>query len=301
MNLVEIKCAFCGKRFFRNKNQRNEAAKFGWNQYCSKKCQNKAKITRIENVCGDPNCNNKVSRSLNQFKKSKSGLVFCSHSCAATFNNAKRPKRKLKLKTCLKCGKQFRKSTGNKKYCSIKCRKETYLHTPKEIIGIIKDTTERLGRIPVKRDLREIDYICRKFFGSWNNAVAAAGLEPNRSHSDRMYKRIIIKASDGHSCDSASEAIIDNWLTKNNIAHERDIHYPNTHHKADWGITFKNKKIFVEYFGLANDSPRYDRAIKKKKQLCRKNNILLIEIYPQDIFPRNFLNQNLKNKFKNFL
>ncbi len=80
-----------------------------------------------------------------------------------------------------------------------------------------------------------------------------------------MYKRICAKAADGHLCDSVSELLIDNWLYENKIPHERDAHYPGTHHKSDWAIMIEEQKTFVEYFGLANDSPRYDRAIEEKK------------------------------------
>ena len=79
------------------------------------------------------------------------------------------------------------------------------------------------------------------------------------------------------------------------------MHYPETNHKADWQIIFRDKKIFIEYFGLANDSPRYDRAIKEKKKLCDKHKISLIAIYPQDLYPKEFLEENLNNKFKKFL
>ena len=142
---------------------------------------------------------------------------------------------------------------------------------------------------------------CIKIFGSWNNAIQAAGFIPNRSHDNRMYKRVSTKAIDGHLCDSVSELLIDNWLYKNNILHERDVYYPKTHHKADWAVSIKNKnkKIFVEYFGLANDSLRYDRAIKEKKKLCHKNKISLVPIYPQNLYPKEFLEDNLKEKFKN--
>ncbi len=128
-------------------------------------------------------------------------------------------------------------------------------------------------------------------FGSWNNAVTAAGLEPHRSDDNRMYHRTKTKAQDGHVCDSVSGAIIDNWLTKNNISHVRDTKYPTTNHRADWSV--KNGKVFIEYFGLAKDSPRYDRAVKEKIKLCRKNKIKLIGIYPKDLYPNNQLGKVL--------
>ncbi len=225
---------------------------------------------------------------------------YCSQSCAAIVNNKKSPKRKVKMGTCIKCGKSFKKR-GKLKYCSIKCRREAKLYTSEEILGIIKNAVQKLSRAPARRELRGIESACRKIFGSWNNAIIAAGFQPNRSHSQRMYKRANAKAIDGHLCDSISELLVDNWLYKNDISHERDAHYPETHHKADWIIKLEGQNIFVEYFGLANDSPRYDRAIREKKNLCRKYGLKLIAILPQDLYPKEFLEENLKNKFKKFL
>jgi len=298
MNLVKVKCAFCGKEYFRQAGQVNEAKKFGWHQYCSKECQKKARITRVEKVCGNPNCNNVVSRTLNQFRRSKSGLIFCSQTCAAIVNNKKclkgHAKIKPKLKICVQCGKPFRKSTGNLKYCSIRCRRKAEWYTQKEVLEIIRNTARKLKRVPARRELREIDGAYKRFFGSWSNAVIAAGFQPNRSHNQRMYKRVFTKALDGHICDSVSELLIDNWFIKNKIEHERNVSYPDTNHKADWVINFKGKTIFVEYFGLAKDSPRYDRSITKKKTLCRRHKIKLIEVYPWDLYPKINLDAKLK-------
>ena len=295
MNLVKVKCAFCGREFLRRKGQFKEAKKFNWNQYCSWKCLSRDKIKRQVLFC--KNCGKR-------FERTPCGISphnYCSQSCAAIVNNGKNPKRKTQFKDCLGCGKQFRKSTGNLKYCSMKCRGGTEpKYTLQELIDIIKAKTQELGRVPARREIKESD-ACRKFFGSWNNAIIAADLQPNRSHSQRMYKRIITKAMDGHLCDSISEAIIDNWLTENKILHGREAPYPATNHKADWIIKLDRQDVFVEYFGLANDSLRYDRSIKEKRRLCHKNKISLIAIYPQDLYPKEFLEERLKNKFKKFL
>ncbi len=183
----------------------------------------------------------------------------------------------------------------------MKCRIEAKYKSSQELIEIIKQAVQKFKRVPARREMEKTASSCKNVFGSWNNAVIAAGLQPNRSHSQRMYKRINTIASDGHICDSISEAIIDNWLTKNNISHERNVSYPETNHKADWGIRFREKYIFVEYFGLAGDSPRYDRAIRKKRKLCQKHNLTLVAIYPQDIYPKKYLNIKLKDKFSNLI
>ncbi len=299
MGLVKVRCAFCKKEYFRERGRFNEAKKFDWKQYCSKKCQNKAKITRIKKICGNPDCSKPTSRILNQFKRSKSKLIFCSQGCAAIVNNKQCPKRKAKTEICVNCKKIFKKGgRKNPKYCSIECQQEAKWYTPEEIIEIIRNTAQKLGRVPSRRELNNIGKPCRKFFGSWNNAVLAAGLTPNRSHDNRMYKRSNIKALDGHLCDSVSESLIDNWLYKNNIRHRKNVRYPETNHKADWEIVSKSQKIFIEYFGLANDSPRYDRSVKQKKKLCRKHKIKLIAIYHWDLYPKGKFEKKLKKELK---
>jgi hypothetical protein len=296
MNLLKLKCVFCGKEFLRRKGQLNEAKKFGWKQYCSWECLSNNKIKRGVLLC--ENCGRPVERTLNQISPHN----YCSQSCAAIANNKNRPEREAQLKICAECGREFRKSKGNLKYCSLKCRRNAGTKcTRDQLIDIIKLATQELKRTPAKREMRKIADMCVRSFGSWNNAIIAADLIPNRSHNQRMYKCINAKALDGHICDSVSELIIDNWLTKNKITHERNIPYPQTKHRADWGVNLNGQTIFVEYFGLAKDSPRYDRSVKNKKDICRKYKIKLIEIYPRNLYSKNSsLNENLKEKFRYF-
>ena len=291
----KVFCKNCKKPIYRSIGRFNENLKFRWNFYCSRKCEYQYKTKKQKLTC--ENCDKVFKRTPNEI----SSHNYCSRSCAAIVNNKKSPKRKIQLKTCIKCGGYFKKGNGNLKYCSMKCRGEARGYTSEKIIEIIKQFKQKFERIPARREVEGIIKSCIKIFGSWNNAIRAAGFIPNRSHDNRMYKRVNAKAIDGHLCDSISEVIIDNWLNKNNISHERNISYPNTHHKADWTAAIENKKIFIEYFGLVNDSPRYDRAIKEKKKLCYENKIFLIAIYPQDLYPKKFLEKNLKNKFKKFL
>jgi hypothetical protein len=247
-------------------------------------------------VCENKLCERVFERKLNDISPHN----YCSKSCAAIVNNKKYPKWHSApiFKICKQCGQKFKKSTNNKKYCSRKCMGKSRRRTPEDLIKIIKETAGKLKRVPSRRELRNINDSCRKIFGSWNNAVLAADFVPNRSHDDRMYKRSIAKALDGHLCDSASEAVVDNFLTKHKIAHKRNIRYPLGNYKADWGIEQKNKIVFIEYFGLANDSPRYDRSIKKKQNICRKYRIKLIEIYPKDLYPEIKLKGKLLQKLK---
>jgi len=290
--IKKIFCTNCKKRIYRSIGRMNENLKLRHNFYCSKKCEFQYKSKKQLLVC--ENCGEFFTRSPHAFSPHN----YCSRSCAVMVNNKKHSKRKAEFKTCMSCGRQFKKSMGNLKFCSIKCRVEAKRkYTPEQLIDIIKLTAQELKRVPAKRELK-IARACEISFGSWNNAIIAAELQPNRSHSQRMYKCINAKALDGHLCDSISEVIIDNWLTANKIPHERNILYPGTNHKADWSVNFGNRNIFIEYFGLANDSPRYDRSVRKKKLICEKYKLKLIEIYPRDLYPEICLDAILKNEFK---
>lgn len=286
--LKRISCNNCKKPIYRSRGRINENLKFNWNFYCSKKCEFQYKTKKKLLIC--ENCGKHFLRVPNDISLHN----YCSRSCAAKVNNEKYPKREAKLKPCVKCGKRFKRGTGNLKYCSIKCRWEAERRSAQEVLETIRQTAKQLRRAPAKRELKMINGACIKIFGSWNNAITAAGLLPHRSHNQRMYKRINTIALDGHLCDSISEAIIDNWLTKNKISHKRNAPYPKTNRKVDWVISSGGHKIFIEYFGLANDSPRYDRAVRKKKNICRRYGLKLIEIYPRDLYPKAHLDIKLR-------
>lgn len=276
---IEIICAHCGSIFKRAQRQVKESAKLGHNSYCTLKCQYKYKTKAELLVCENSLCGKKFQRAPNDISLHN----YCSSSCAAIVNNEKYPKWPEKKCLYRMCKKMHRR-TGSQ-YCSIECAKASkFTYTDNEIVLKIQDFHKLHKRVPAKRDMPELTGCAVHVFGSWNNAITTAGLTPHRSDDHRMYKRTITKARDGHRCDSISEAIIDNWLTRNDVQHERDVSYPKTNHKADWKLT--NERIFVEYFGLAKDSPRYDRSIEEKKELCRQHRIRLIEIYPQDLYPK---------------
>lgn len=285
--LIKIHCNYCGKVFFREFRWVKYNQKCQLNNFCSKFCGFKFKKTGELLTCENGNCN-KIFYKPKRFISSHN---YCSRSCAVAVNNSKAPKRKAKIKKCKLCGYPFKASKGLS-YCSVRCyflTRSTY--TKDDLIQTIRKTSEKLGRIPAKREVTRLAERSIHLFGSWNKAILAAGFEPNRSHNHRMYRQTKTKAVDGHICDSVSEALVDNWLTQNKISHTRNYSYPNSRHKADWALL--DGKIFIEYFGLAKDSPRYDRNIKKKKILCNKAGIKLVGIYPEDLYPSKNLDAKL--------
>jgi len=287
---VKVTCSFCGKIFFREISRFNEAKKFGWNQYCSRKCQNQAKIKKIRLKCANPNCNNIVFREPAELKKSKSDRVFCSQSCAAIVNNSKRDNSKRrKIRICPTCGKEF---FGHRKYCSGPCRPKPpglplgfQRITKKQIISEIKEFYKNNKRIPLKREFNHYK-AARLRFGTWNKAVKAAGFKPNPV----LFAKKHI-ANDGHKCDSFAERIIDDWFYARKIKHKRAVPYPEN---SSLTVDFVTENNWIEFFGLAGNVKKYDISIKKKQMLCKKYKLHLIEIYPKDLFPINRLAKIIK-------
>lgn len=285
--LHKVYCNLCGSTIYRSTGRINENIKFGQNFYCSRRCQYKNQTKGQKLSCENIHCDKEVIRSPADISPHN----YCSSSCAAQVNNQKFPKRGPGFKFCAN-SECKRRMKGERKYCSKLCisaGKRRY--TSKEIIEIIQAEGQRNQRTPTKREMKGIAEVAIGLFGCWNNTLVSAGLTPNRSHSQRMYRRINTTALDGHICDSISEAIIDNWFTRKKIAHIRNVLYPDTNYRADWSI---REGIFIEYFGLAQDSPRYDRAVQRKKDICHKERIKLIALYPQDIYPNICLEKKLE-------
>jgi hypothetical protein len=120
-------------------------------------------------------------------------------------------------------------------------------------------------------------------YGSWLNAIIASGyLGINNIKKNTYGYRVI--AEDGHSCNSLSEKIIDDWLFNNKIEHIKEPKYPKcivdimgANVKADWLI----EDTYIEYFGLQNEK-EYAKKSSSKILSCEINGIKLIPLYPGD-------------------
>lgn len=139
--------------------------------------------------------------------------------------------------------------------------------------------------MPLKDDFNAY-LVYQQRFGSWNNAIKAAGFKPNQVLFSKKFT-----ALDGHTCDSFTEMIIDDWLFKNQIAHDKNFNYGKTKFTADF---FVAPNIIIEFFGLAGTMKHYDEIIATKRKLCKKLNFKLIEIYPKDIRPKSRLQDLIK-------
>jgi hypothetical protein len=82
VNTKNFKCNHCSKNFIREARQLHKNNK---NYFCSKQCSYDYNRHSIEKPCG--NCNKPITRLRAAFNASKSGFIFCSQSCSATYSN----------------------------------------------------------------------------------------------------------------------------------------------------------------------------------------------------------------------
>lgn len=278
MTLIEVSCSFCNKKFFRTLGRFNEAKKFGWKHYCSLKCQSLAKNKQKTFRCANPKCDKIFKRQLNKIPRS--GICFCSRSCAAIVNNQKSAKKK----TCPTCRRQF---LGRRKYCSQACIPKPQIVTKEKIIKEIKKFYYNdSGRVPLKREYFHYKAVWLRF-GSWNKAIKAAGFDPNPV----LFAKKFI-ANDGHHCDSLSEKIIDDWLYARKIEHKINVPYPQD---KSLTVDFLVKDYWIEFFGLDGELKSYDSLKNRKLQIAKEKNLNLIAIYPKDLFPKCKLNKKLSS------
>lgn len=152
-------------------------------------------------------------------------------------------------------------------------------YTKRQLIGKIKYFRKEFGRIPTKREFYNHWQSFRRVFGSWNNAILAAGFKPNPVLFANKWR-----AKDSHICNSLSEKIVDDFLSANNIKHQKDVYYPN---QSRFTVDFLVKgKYWIEFVGLKGVLKSYDLSFERKLLLARKNGIRIIELYPSNLFPK---------------
>lgn len=140
------------------------------------------------------------------------------------------------------------------------------------------------GRIPLKKEFNH-PRAARSRFGSWNNAIVAAGFTPNPVMFANKFM-----AKDGHTCDSLSEKIIDDWIFRKELTHSRSVPYPGN---PNLTVDFVVYDYWIEFFGLHGQHKRYDELRNEKLLLVETYGLKFIELYPDHLFPVNKLNEVL--------
>lgn len=134
-----VNCVKCDKTFNKHTGHAKTAIAKGYNIFCSKECYSIFRtITPISNCCV---CNSEISRCASQSKKSKSGKIFCSRSCATKHNNK------------LKIGDKHPNYTGSKATYRVKA----FRHYGEYCHSEICELNEALIEIPKK--MLDVDHI----------------------------------------------------------------------------------------------------------------------------------------------
>lgn len=168
-------------------------------------------------------------------------------------------------------------------------KKANTKYSKRDLVNRIREFYKHHGRIPLKKEMGN-SRTFRRLYGTWNNAIRAAGFEPNPEFFAKKFK-----ADDGHICDSFAEKIIDDWLSANNIPHQRQWRYPATKFTADFYLEKNN--LIVEFFGLKGVNKRYDANIQKKLQIIRKSDLTLLSLFQEDLVKNKF-GEKLKEALK---
>ena len=187
------------------------------------------------------------------------------------------------------------KNLGLKK---LNARREYEEH---ELITYLKNYANELGRTPSGDDMKANKNIPSlstyvRYFGNYSVACKEAGLDINCLKlfgKDSWYY-----ASNGELCLSKAELTITEYMIKNKINYKKEAFYSDfisdekaTTKRCDWLVQNKeNTIVVIEYFGMP-EKPYYKRKMDFKINLCKSNNIKLIELYRKDL-------SNLDKKLK---
>ena len=131
----------------------------------------------------------------------------------------------------------------------------------------------------------------------------------DKTIEEKLNNSEIIKTIKGEVVKSKGEAIIANFLYRNNIDYEYELVYPEhmpdrRTYKPDFTLILNNEKIYLEYFGLSNyndnELNRYNKIkeIKEKYHKDNSNKFIKIDYQPNEDIILNLEKQLLKFGFK---
>lgn len=168
-----------------------------------------------------------------------------------------------------------------------------------QLLDDLKQAIIKLGRFPALREFKELglpsETTFRRYFGGINKVCELMGAErPNYNiiacspHKDK----------NNNLCFSLPELHISNFLIDHKYHFEKEVCYNKVipgkecgKRRFDWFIN----NCAIEYFGLMH-LKEYAKEALFKIELCKKNNIPLLELYPQD-----FSGDKWKDKISIFL
>lgn len=160
------------------------------------------------------------------------------------------------------------------------------LLSDEELIDMLINFSKKLGVTPTQTEVDDCEdmpshSIYRIRFGTFLNALKIAGLKP-RSNKDPLI------TPNGNYALSGYEYKYLLMLEKYNLKFKKEELYKNhidnfdKNMRFDFMLDYEGNKYFVEIFGMMNVED-YVEKTKYKIDLCKKNNLKLIALYPHDV------------------
>lgn len=304
MKILQVKCDQCGKEFPRSLARVNEAISNGSKQLCSKECLKKFHSSKEPAKCAF--CEKEIQVQRSVFLKSATKRFFCDQSCSAKFNNRIRVRTAASkeraacsvasfyeasghspmVRVCPICSKNYkvnnaRANRGLGLYCSRTCadlaRSGIPQYSREELLRVLNGIYQKNNFITSKLVPRAIHHQAVKIFGSWVDAVTAAGLPIDLNNRGKKK----VTCLDGHEADSAEEAFLDNWLSARGISHEINKYYPGTRLTCDFYLP--EYDLWVEYLGLYGSDSSYQARFAKKQEISEKEGFRVVGLQANDI------------------
>lgn len=118
-----------------------------------------------------------------------------------------------------------------------------------------------------------------------DNILLKAFIEPKEEKAEEKDFRAKFPAThrtkDGHFVRSKAEMIIDDWLYSESITHAYEKRLPVIEEVYS-DFYLPQGKIYIEFWGLENDS-KYNARKEQKKEIYKKYNLNLIELTDKEI------------------
>ena len=193
--------------------------------------------------------------------------------------------------------------TAARKFNLVKTKEKAIKWYDKEqLLEDLENAIKDKGRTPMINEFTEwglaSESTYRRYFGTLNNVYELMGMERNNYLQPINKEKALYKDKAGNWCLSLSEVKISNFLFDQNVIFEKEVYYhtimpiEECHNKRfDWKIGNK----YIEFFGLTHYH-NYDDKTSEKIRLCKKYNVNLLSLYPNDL-----LSEKWKDKIKKFL
>lgn len=161
----------------------------------------------------------------------------------------------------------------------------------KELLNTLIKLKDDLGIVPTQKDVKACEYCgslqyYTKRFGSFVQAIISAGMIPrskkeplitpkgNRALSGYEYKFMLVLEQYG--VDFKKEELYKKYI--------KDF---NKNYRFDFTLNINGERVFVEIFGITGNKNYYKKT-EEKIQLCKDNNLNLMELYPDDVGKNSF-------------